>query len=166
MVEGLDRVAEKVGDAGIRRDLRPGLQFGAAVGLKRFAVREPATDTHSLHNHAQVLLSRKIVCADGRRCERVRGTKRDFAATLGRDKRGTETETVILAGIESMIHVVGGAENQLQIGNFESRACVQKNSSFGDVGDQRAALEAKIAQQVRQRLRACKTYRLCAQITY
>ena len=47
-----------------------------------------------------------------------------------------------------MIHVVGRAEEELQIGPLCILASAQENSGFGDIGNERAALQKEIADDI------------------
>ena len=55
MVQRLCRTTDKLGDSGVCRNLRAGMQFVAAIRLECLRVRDAAAEADSFHNHTQVL---------------------------------------------------------------------------------------------------------------
>ena len=65
-----------------------------------------------------------------------------------------------------MIHVIRGAEEQLQVRLIQSRPRSPENSRLRDVGDKRAALEHQIPQKICKRFSVGHADRLRAEIAY
>ena len=165
MVERLSFGANEVGDFCVGLGGGAWVQFSAAEFCEWLLLCKTARKLDAFDNHAHVGVGGKIIGADRGRVERIRGFQRNRAAAFGSDERGAEAEAVVFARGEAVIDVVGGAEEELQIWSLRFFARAHKNSGFRYIGNERAALQDEIADEIGKRLGGGHAYRFRAEVT-
>src|SRR5215472_1505693 len=113
MVERLQRAADEARELQVRGYTGSRNYFVATVWRECFSVRDTAAKAHALRNHAQILFARQVVGANGGSSDRVGGAQGNLSATFRRYQCWAEAKAVLFALVESVIHVVCGAEDEL-----------------------------------------------------
>src|SRR5580700_3292606 len=129
------------------------MKFAPSISFECLCLRELPAELHSLDDHAHVVRAREIICANGGGFQRVGRLQRNRAPAFWSEQRRAKTETVLFARSESVVHVISGSKQQLQVWLMQSVPRSPENSCLRDVGDQRPALEDQIPQNICKRFR-------------
>lgn len=148
VVQGLRFGADERFDLGVGAGASAGVEFFAAVGCEGVRIADGAAEFHAFYENAQIFGRTKVVCANSRRGERIVGTKDDFAAALRGDQNGAEAEAVFGMRGETVIAVVDGAEEDLEVRNRQIGTSAMEEASFGDVRSKRAAMRDDVAEEI------------------
>jgi len=151
VIESLGFGADEGFEVGVSAGLRAGMQFCAGVGSEGIRVSDGAGKFDAFDDNAEIFGSAEIIGANGSGHERIGGAEGDFAVAVRSDKRGAEAEGVFGVGVEAVIAVVGGAEEELQVRDRKIRARAMEEASFGNVGSERAAMGEEITGKIGER---------------